>query len=673
MAILLAGQISADVDTLDAQGVIISDAFTNKSPFRDIGDPLNGTYTEAGSRRWEANPQVVFGINHIKVANPAPDVSYNGGFPFTIPANMPIASVEADVDVRGSEWIAVGFSLSAKGGYWAHGQVFMLLHPNGQAEVFANGTRNPGSRLGGKLAPVFYYAGYNRLKVEYDSAAKTVSAWVNGAAILNRHYLNIPGFTPNIQYAGFHIWNDNNAATSPLMKIDNFKASAQPVPVDNQPPRVAIEKPAQNETVSGKTLVRGWAIDGGGVVNVNFKLDGQPINLEDYYYGEARADVCRDNPDINDLNCPYVGWRGMLNTNAFADGRHTLEVTARDASGNSTTIKRDFEINNAIKTLTAFDGFTNKSPNRDVGDPLHGTLTELGGKTWDANLWVVFGNNVITNTGTLASHIGGIPFNPNADPGKPVASVEALANVKGSEWIGLGFAGAAQGGYWGTGQVWMLLKKDGRMEIWANGTRHYLGGPQAPQFNAAGFNTLNVEYDARENTFSAWVNHINVLYRYDLDRLGFKPRITHAGFHIYTGSLRTQGQVAIDDFLIRVYGPGQNSAGLPKQKAESESDADDQLAAIPDEYSLAQNYPNPFNPSTTIRYGLPKEGHVTLKIYNLTGQEVRTLVDDFQSAGLRTITWDGKDNLGQQVPSGVYLYRIVARDYNQTRRMILMK
>jgi flagellar hook assembly protein FlgD len=48
-------------------------------------------------------------------------------------------------------------------------------------------------------------------------------------------------------------------------------------------------------------------------------------------------------------------------------------------------------------------------------------------------------------------------------------------------------------------------------------------------------------------------------------------------------------------------------------------------------------------------------------------------VDDFQSAGLRTITWDGKDNLGQQVPSGVYLYRIVARDYNQTRRMILMK
>jgi hypothetical protein len=81
---------------------------------------------------------------------------------------------------------------------------------------------------------------------------------------------------------------------------------------------------------------------------------------------------------------------------------------------------------------------------------------------------------------------------------------------------------------------------------------------------------------------------------------------------------------------------------------------------LPKEYSLLQNYPNPFNPSTTIRYGLPEQSQVTLKIYNILGQEVRTLVSDIQEAGYRSVVWNSSNNSGQVVGSGVYFYRLQA-------------
>lgn len=106
---------------------------------------------------------------------------------------------------------------------------------------------------------------------------------------------------------------------------------------------------------------------------------------------------------------------------------------------------------------------------------------------------------------------------------------------------------------------------------------------------------------------------------------------------------------------------------------------------VPTEYSLAQNYPNPFNPNTTIHYSLPgverraESGgrlmpvHTTLKIYNILGQEVRTLVDEAKEAGYYTVTWDGKDAYGNNVASGVYFYRLTAGNFTATRRMVLMK
>lgn len=78
----------------------------------------------------------------------------------------------------------------------------------------------------------------------------------------------------------------------------------------------------------------------------------------------------------------------------------------------------------------------------------------------------------------------------------------------------------------------------------------------------------------------------------------------------------------------------------------------------PQKFSLSQNHPNPFNPSTEIQYGLPEAGRVTLSIYNLVGQKVRTLVDETQGAGFYSLSWDGRDEFSVEVASGIYLYRL---------------
>ncbi|MCB0299353.1 MAG: T9SS type A sorting domain-containing protein, partial [Calditrichaeota bacterium] len=99
----------------------------------------------------------------------------------------------------------------------------------------------------------------------------------------------------------------------------------------------------------------------------------------------------------------------------------------------------------------------------------------------------------------------------------------------------------------------------------------------------------------------------------------------------------------------------------------------DIAAAIPGSYELAQNYPNPFNPTTTISYQLPENSAVKLQIYNTLGQIVATLVSGNQQAGSYTVSWDGTSQSGEKVASGVYVYRLQAGAFSQTRKMMLLK
>jgi hypothetical protein len=96
-------------------------------------------------------------------------------------------------------------------------------------------------------------------------------------------------------------------------------------------------------------------------------------------------------------------------------------------------------------------------------------------------------------------------------------------------------------------------------------------------------------------------------------------------------------------------------------------------SSAPDNYALHQNYPNPFNPSTTIKYEIPDQGFVSLSVYNLLGQKIRNLVGEVEPAGVHSVEWDGTDELGSPVPSGIYFYRMTTAGLSDIKRMILMK
>jgi len=95
---------------------------------------------------------------------------------------------------------------------------------------------------------------------------------------------------------------------------------------------------------------------------------------------------------------------------------------------------------------------------------------------------------------------------------------------------------------------------------------------------------------------------------------------------------------------------------------------DHKETSIPVQLMLTQNYPNPFNPSTTIEFALPQSGFVMLKVYNVLGEEVATLIAGEHPAGTFKATWDASD-----MPSGVYFYRLSAGEYVETKKAVLMR
>ncbi len=113
---------------------------------------------------------------------------------------------------------------------------------------------------------------------------------------------------------------------------------------------------------------------------------------------------------------------------------------------------------------------------------------------------------------------------------------------------------------------------------------------------------------------------------------------------------------------------------VTREIEEISTDVDEsEEISIPSGYSLSQNYPNPFNPQTVIYYELPDGSHVDLSVYNIMGQKVATLVDREMDAGSHSAVWDGKDDNGESLASGVYLYRMVGDGFVKTRKLLLLR
>ncbi len=99
----------------------------------------------------------------------------------------------------------------------------------------------------------------------------------------------------------------------------------------------------------------------------------------------------------------------------------------------------------------------------------------------------------------------------------------------------------------------------------------------------------------------------------------------------------------------------------------------DRSSPLPAQILMRPNYPNPFNPTTTIEYALPRTARTVLRVYNVGGQEVARLVDAELSPGYYRTVWDGKDQAGRQVVSGMYIVRLATPGWSQTMKMLLLK
>jgi hypothetical protein len=112
------------------------------------------------------------------------------------------------------------------------------------------------------------------------------------------------------------------------------------------------------------------------------------------------------------------------------------------------------------------------------------------------------------------------------------------------------------------------------------------------------------------------------------------------------------------DSLYVLYNLGGGTVGIQSDETEE----------IPTSFSLEQNFPNPFNPTTTIQFSLPQSGDVSLKIYNLLGEEIKTLADEYREAGKHSVQFNANS-----LASGIYFYRLQAGSFIETKKMILIK
>lgn len=105
----------------------------------------------------------------------------------------------------------------------------------------------------------------------------------------------------------------------------------------------------------------------------------------------------------------------------------------------------------------------------------------------------------------------------------------------------------------------------------------------------------------------------------------------------------------------------------------STTDVTDSDNSLPIDFSVEQNHPNPFNPQTTIEFSLPRSATVTIDIYNLLGETIRRLVSQTMPPGHHAVVWDGRDDDGGEVSSGIYFYRLRADDFSATKKMLLVR
>jgi len=165
----------------------------------------------------------------------------------------------------------------------------------------------------------------------------------------------------------------------------------------------------------------------------------------------------------------------------------------------------------------------------------------------------------------------------------------------------------------------------------------------------------------------AGLNHVQIFDSFG-NHLGFLGNGSHVlqRFRVPIGvTITNDGNLFISSMA---------SSEIKHFQIQDVTSVENSSSKLPTVFSLEQNYPNPFNPSTQINYSIPSEGFVTLKIYDIIGREIRTLVNQNQKIGNYTIMWNGINDNGVEVASGIYFYHLQVSDkFSKTNKMVFLK
>ncbi len=233
-----------------------------------------------------------------------------------------------------------------------------------------------------------------------------------------------------------------------------------------------------------------------------------------------------------------------------------------------------------------------------------------------------------------------------------------------------------EGGVWSSTSSKILSKRYASFTVQGNTTPVYNNNTQSypiPYPNWVTVDLRNYKIDAGSNFAAAFV--IDGVYENSSSPTNrvMHTEITNSGpYHSYTYLHKPSGDNLPGWYFI---GDG-NTISLYLIRAYvsyKTTDNDEVIELLPASYTLEQNYPNPFNPTTVISYSLSEMNNVQIKIYDVLGREVRSLLNEVKSAGKHSILWDGKDNFGNRVSSGTYFYQIIAGNFVQTRKMVMVK
>ena len=366
----------------------------------------------------------------------------------------------------------------------------------------------------------------------------------------------------------------------------------------------------------------------------HFSLDGDVFSFAYLKYRDGLVDINYRLNSSGDLLYNWDAERTVSNISTWLGDSPTIAI-----QDNTVLIMYseydDYEYNYQVKyfseelyeinviTLTPDDGdeFTIGSSGGSFGynaflvNPTDETMN------YTAYLWALMPND------NWYGPIAPTPTNVRLRPGSEL-SVNLAQNVPG---------GAPDGWYWYTAELYM----DGDFAT-SDGFWFWKGDPEG------------IDSEPGDNQITARDHENTISVTGDSEWIAFYKEY---------GVQAKEGDIWTDEGLYHADGVEISAQQLG---------ADDALA-LPDVYALHQNYPNPFNPSTNINYDIPELSDVSLEIYNVMGQKVRTLVQGSHQPGRYNVSWNATDEFGEKLSSGMYIYRIQAGDFVSIKKLVLMK